>query len=65
MVNEVLAKSGNGMSLREAIDKIYLKVAKEGLAAISPYTRHPGNLVLPRKYELGAAVNRYRELKVK
>ena len=65
MVNEILAKSSNGMTLSEIIDKIYLKVAKEGLGAISPYTKHAGNLVLPRKYEFGAAVNRYRELKVK
>ena len=63
IVSEMLTKGT--MTINEIIDKIYTKIEKEGLGAISPYTRHSGNLVLPRKYELSAAINRFRELKVK
>lgn len=65
IVNNVLAKNSNGATMRQVVDQVYTKIEKDGLAAISPYTRHQGNLVLPRKYELCAAINRYRELKVK
>ena len=66
IVSQVLPKLGNGdIALSEVVDKLYHKVEKEGLGAISPYTKHPGNLVLPRKYELCAAINRFRELEVK
>ena len=63
IVSEMLTKGT--MTINEIIDKIYTKIEKEGLGAISPYTRHSGNLVLPRKYELCAAINRFRELKVR
>lgn len=65
IANEVLPKNPNGITLSQAIDKVYHKIAQEGLGSISPYTRHQGNLVLPRKYELCAAINRDRELKIK
>ena len=63
IVSEMLTKGT--MTINEIIDKIYTKIEKEGLGAISSYTRHSGNLVLPRKHELCAAINRFRELKVK
>ncbi|WP_089281592.1 hypothetical protein [Anaerovirgula multivorans] len=52
-------------SLSETLDILYNIISQEGLEAISPYTGHPGNLVLPRKQEVAAALNRYRYLKVK
>lgn len=63
IVSEMLTKGT--MTINEIIDKIYTKIEKEGLGAISSYTRHSGNLVLPRKHELCAAINRFRELKVR
>ncbi|NSW90321.1 MAG: ABC-ATPase domain-containing protein [Firmicutes bacterium] len=53
------------LTLAEALDKLYKVIEQKGLDEISPYTGHPGNLALPRKLELGAAINRYRGLKVK
>ncbi|MBE6024848.1 MAG: ATPase [Cellulosilyticum sp.] len=66
IVSEILSKVGNKeITVGQIVDTLYEKIEKEGLGGISPYTRHPGNLVLPRKYELCAALNRFRELKVK
>lgn len=52
--------------LNEIIDKLYQQIEKQGLEIISPYFgKHPGNLALPRKFELAATINRLRTLKVK
>lgn len=64
IVSEILPKHKE-LTLSEVVDQLYVKIDKQGLTSISPYTRHAGNLVLPRKYELCAAINRFRELKVK
>ncbi|QXM06298.1 ABC-ATPase domain-containing protein [Crassaminicella indica] len=48
------------------IESLYEEIEKNGLEIISPYIgKHPGNLALPRKFELSAAINRLRTLKVK
>ncbi len=65
IVDEIIGKNKAEMTLNQVVDRLYVKVEKEGLGAISPYTKHPGNLVLPRKYELCAAINRFRELEIK
>lgn len=65
IVSEILEKQGKSeLSLMEAVELLYRKIEKQGLGSISPYTRHSGNLVLPRKYELCGAINRFRELKI-
>ncbi|WP_166243351.1 ABC-ATPase domain-containing protein [Paenibacillus turpanensis] len=49
----------------EMVDKLYALVAEKGLDAVSPfYGKHPGDLALPRKFELAAALNRLRTLRV-
>lgn len=53
------------MTLVQAVEGIYDYIDRFGLDAISPYDGHPGNLALPRKQELCAAINRYRGLKIK
>ena len=53
------------MSISQIADMLFEQIGKIGLDSISPYSGHPGNLALPRKYELCAAVNRYRRLKIK
>lgn len=53
------------LTVSQAVDRLYDRIGKLGLDGISPYTGHPGNLALPRKYELCAALNRYRGLKVR
>lgn len=55
----------NKKSVVECVDELFNQVEKFGLDSISTYNGHPGNLALPRKYELCAAINRYRGLKVK
>jgi len=52
-------------TLTQAVDQVYDYIDRFGLDAISPYDGHPGNLALPRKQELCAAIDRYRGLKIK
>lgn len=53
-------------NLVEIVNAVYDKIEKHGLDIISPfYPKHPGNLALPRKQEVFAAINRYRRLKIK
>lgn len=52
--------------LPKLLDQLYERIDKQGLEAISPFQgKHPGDLALPRKAELAAAVNRLRTLKIK
>jgi predicted ABC-class ATPase len=53
-------------SLAGMIDQLYERIERQGLELISPYRgKHPGDLALPRKFELAAAVNRLRSLRMK
>lgn len=53
-------------TLREAIDALYETIDQKGLDVISPFSgQHPGDLAYPRKFELAAAINRFRGLKVR
>jgi predicted ABC-class ATPase len=52
--------------LADMIGNLYRRIADEGLDIVSPYAgKHPGDLALPRPFELAAAVNRLRSLRVK
>ncbi len=53
------------ITLPQAAEKIFSYVSKNGLDAVSPFRGHPGNMALPRKYEVAAVLNRFRNLKVK
>jgi predicted ABC-class ATPase len=53
-------------SIGQLIDHLYQKIHIHGLDVISPYAgQHPGDLALPRKLEVAAAVNRLLKLTVK
>lgn len=55
----------NQQNLNELIIKLYTDIEQKGLDIISPFSgQHPGDLALPRKLELAAAINRLRTLKV-
>ncbi|MCD8833847.1 ABC-ATPase domain-containing protein [Staphylococcus arlettae] len=54
----------NMTPLEQGVRQLYEHIATHGLAAISPYQGHPGNLALPRPQEFYAAINRYRSLKI-
>lgn len=51
-------------TLSQAVRQLYQHIDTHGLAAISPYQGHPGNLALPRPQEFYAALNRYRGLQI-
>jgi predicted ABC-class ATPase len=52
-------------SLSEAVDRVLEDVQKNGLDVISPFRGgHPGELAMPRKQEICAAVNRFRRLSI-
>lgn len=52
-------------SLTQMIDSLYDEIEKKGLGMLKSVSRGCGNLVLPRKQELFATINRYRQLKIK
>jgi len=52
-------------TIEQSLDQMYRHIEKFGLDCISPYTGHPGNLAMPRKQEVFAAISRYRGLVVK
>jgi hypothetical protein len=49
-------------TIRCWIDRLYDEIAKHGLSVLKP--DYPGTLSMPRKYELAAAINRVRPLKI-
>ncbi|WP_054948559.1 ABC-ATPase domain-containing protein [Numidum massiliense] len=68
MMRLIAAEADGRTALGHLIDQLYARIAQEGLAAISPYKDkevHPGDLALPRKFELAAAVNRLRTLRMR
>ena len=53
-------------SLSETVDALLETIREQGLDALSGFRgKHPGYMALPRKQELCAAVNRYRNLRVR
>ncbi len=51
-------------SLQEAVTAVLAEIGEKGLDIVSPFRgRHPGDLALPRKHELAAAINRMPALK--
>ncbi len=55
-------------TVRQVMEQVEALLRKKGPEALSPFRHadeHPGNFALPRIFEIGAALNRYRRLKVK
>lgn len=52
--------------IAELVNKVYRVIQKDGLDRISRYYgQHPGDLALPRKFEVAAAINRLRTLQIR
>lgn len=54
-------------SLRAVVDRLEDFFDREGLDALDPFHRaeqHPGNFARPRKYEIAAAINRLRTVRM-
>ncbi len=55
-------------SLREVLHAVECYLTEEGLDALDPFYRpeqHPGNFARPRKFEVGAAINRLRSVRMR
>ncbi len=55
------------LTVSETIEKILDSIDREGLDVLSPFFargKHPGNFARPRKYEIAAALNRLRSVKM-
>lgn len=67
MLKYIAENLADGAStLPQILDRLYEQVEKRGLEVISPYQgSHPGDLALPRRQELAAALNRLGSLQVK
>jgi len=55
-------------TLQDVVEDLELLFDQKGLDVLDPFYReeyHPGNFSRPRKYEIAAAINRLRSLKVK
>jgi len=55
-------------TLRETVEAVEAFFDREGLDALDPLRRgerHPGNFARPRKYELAAAINRLRTVRMR
>ncbi|WP_366921839.1 ABC-ATPase domain-containing protein [Metallumcola ferriviriculae] len=56
----------NGTTLAKALERVYQDIERYGLDIISPfYGQHPGDYALPRLYEVAAAINRLRSLRIR
>lgn len=66
-IMEYLVKSKTyvNLTLRQITDKIINLISDEGLDSVSGYISHRGDLSMVRKFEIGAAINRFRLLKIK
>ncbi|WP_202080613.1 ABC-ATPase domain-containing protein [Caldalkalibacillus salinus] len=53
------------LTLNDMLDKLYERIDRDGLDFLSTHRGHPGDMAYPRKYEVAAALNRLRTLKVK
>lgn len=55
------------LCLREVLDRLEDELERVGLDGLDPFRRgdhHPGNFARPRRYEVAAAINRLRTLRV-
>jgi predicted ABC-class ATPase len=58
---------GEGATLAQVMDAVERTLDEEGLEALDPFRRgerHPGNFARPRRFEIGAALNRLRSLRI-
>jgi hypothetical protein len=55
-------------TLSEVLDSVEALLEAEGLDALDPFRRgeaHPGNFALARRFEMAAAINRLRTVRVR
>jgi len=62
-VSNYLKDLDSSLTIRELIEKIDADISQRGLDILSPFVR--GDYARPRRFEIGAAINRLRSLKVR
>lgn len=67
VILEYIARNfnSNDLPISQIINKVYEIIEVKGLDTISTFSGHPGNLALPRKHEIIAALNRFRLLNIR
>lgn len=66
MIEYLMKKAINDkQSLEQMIEELYQQIEEKGLEVLTKVVRCNGNIALPRKQELYAAISRFRELKIK
>jgi predicted ABC-class ATPase len=58
---------GGGATLSDVLDQLEAFIDREGLETLDPHHRegeHPGDFARPRRFEIAAAVNRLRTLRI-
>jgi hypothetical protein len=63
MIERISTRIDGKRTLAQLVDELYDEIEAKGLDAIA--RGKPGNLAMPRKMELFAAVNRHRGLTIK
>lgn len=53
------------LSIEDGVTTLLNQLDEQGLDVLSPYRGHPGHLARPRRQEIHAALNRYRQLKLR
>lgn len=51
-------------TVEQAVREVITQIHQHGIDVLSPHRGHPGYLAAPRRYELHAAVNRFRGLQI-
>ncbi|UFJ42766.1 ABC-ATPase domain-containing protein [Brevibacillus humidisoli] len=65
MLRHIASRADGRMTLAQLIGQLFDQIEADGLESISRYVgRHPGDLALPRRFEVAAAINRLRSLHV-
>ena len=60
-----VAESSEGQrDISSLVDAVIQRMDAEGLDSLSSRRGHPGNLARPRRHEIHAAINRFRDLKL-
>ena len=60
-----LAAAGECRGVREVVEGAFAAISERGLGSLGGFKGHPGELSLPRRQEVVAAINRVRSLEVR
>ncbi|WP_158738547.1 ABC-ATPase domain-containing protein [Alteribacillus sp. YIM 98480] len=66
MIRHTCAHLGKEASIEAILAFLEKEVKEKGLDVVSPFKgKHPGDMAMPRRFEIAAAINRHRNLSIK